>query len=97
MRKVWSVNHQVFLFCINTLRETKDLLIGVTVLCSALWTQGRYQYWYRSCQQVYNGTCHNEIKMPGQSGVSCLRGLLEEAGKFLPAKDSVTVIPSSIH
>ena len=27
--KVWSVNHRVLSFCINTLIETKDSLIGV--------------------------------------------------------------------
>ena len=27
--KVWSGNHRVLSFCINVLRETKDLLIGV--------------------------------------------------------------------
>ena len=29
LRKVRSVNHRVLSFCINTLRETKDSLIGV--------------------------------------------------------------------
>ena len=42
LRKVPSVNHRVLSFCINTLRETKGTLIGVTALYSALWTQGRY-------------------------------------------------------
>ena len=28
LRKVRSVNHRVLLFCINTFRETNDLLIG---------------------------------------------------------------------
>ena len=39
LRKVRSINQQVLLFCIKTLRETKDLLIGVNSIVLGIGTK----------------------------------------------------------
>ena len=99
LRKVPSVNHRVLLFCINTLRETKGALISVNRVVLGIVDMVDIDINIVNVSTLTTGRAAMNF-MPGHSGISNPRHLLDQAEmraeKFLPVRERAIVNAQSL-